>query len=534
MSVWLFLSYAATNTLRLLGGLWLAGRPGGGAGRRGLLLAVPAGCLFAALQGAGVPATGVLAAETLLLAGLTWRRLRRAPELCLLFAFLYELGTGLWEFLASAGLAILFDSRRFLAAGCPEAAAGPWLVRLGAAVGAVWLLRRPGRAGLERAAAALAVLGLFGAVTLSEQTVLPLDEDQVGTWVLLAMVLLFALLAVRLRRQREMEAQIARLRQEQAEIWERDYRTLRRTYADQAKLYHDLHNHIEAIYHCLVEGQVAQAVQYCEDLRTPVRNMARTVWTGDTAIDCLINSKLALAGHTGVVLGLALAVTAASLAALRTADAYALLAAAPHRLPARRGRGRGSVFVYLARYLAANKNYLVNTAGLCLLAFVLPRLFGAGAGLFPVGLGILCLNTPLCTLLSGDPDLEQALRTLPGQAARFGRGYCLFLFGVNTLVAGLYLAGWLLAGGQPGAAALVPVFALQSAILSVGLEWLRPLRGWKTESELWHHPRKYLVPLVMLLLGAGVSAWPPLSALLAAALAVQCAALLWLTGRQKN
>lgn len=221
-------------------------------------------------------------------------------------------------------------------------------------------------------------------------------------------------------------------------------------------------------------------------------------------------------------------------AALRTADAYALLPAAPHRLPARRGRGRGSVFVYLARYLAANKNYLVNTAGLCLLAFVLPRLFGAGAGLFPVGLGILCLNTPLCTLLSGDPDLEQALRTLPGQAARFGRGYCLFLFGVNTLVAGLYLAGWLLAGGQPGAAALVPVFALQSAILSVGLEWLRPLRGWKTESELWHHPRKYLVPLVMLLLGAGVSAWPPLSALLAAALAVQCAALLWLTGRQKN
>ena len=121
-----------------------------------------------------------------------------------------------------------------------------------------------------------------------------------GTWVLLAMVLLFALLAARLRGQREMEAQIARLRQEQAEIWERDYRTLRRTYADQAKLYHDLHNHIEAIYHCLVEGQVAQAVQYCEDLRTPVRNMARTVWTGDTAIDCLINSKLALAGQNRI------------------------------------------------------------------------------------------------------------------------------------------------------------------------------------------------------------------------------------------
>ena len=45
---------------------------------------------------------------------------------------------------------------------------------------------------------------------------------------------------------------------------------------------------------------MAQAVQYCEDLRTPVRNMARTVWTGDTAIDCLINSKLALAGQNRI------------------------------------------------------------------------------------------------------------------------------------------------------------------------------------------------------------------------------------------
>ena len=95
-----------------------------------------------ALRGRGADTImGVRAGGILLLAGLAWRRLRRAPELCLLFAVLYELGAGLWEFLASAGLAILFDFRRFLAAGCTEAAAGPWLVRLGAAVGAVWLLR---------------------------------------------------------------------------------------------------------------------------------------------------------------------------------------------------------------------------------------------------------------------------------------------------------------------------------------------------------------------------------------------------------
>ena len=47
-------------------------------------------------------------------------------------------------------------------------------------------------------------------------------------------------------------------------------------------------------------------------------------------------------------------------------------------------------------------------------------------------------------------------------------------------------------------------FALQSAILSVLLEWFFPIRDWKTESDLWHHPRKYIVPAIMLLIAAAI------------------------------
>ena len=39
-----------------------------------------------------------------------------------------------------------------------------------------------------------------------------------------------------------------------------------------------------------------------------------------------------------------------------------------------------------------------------------------------------------------------------------------------------------------------PLFALQSAILSVLLEWFCPIRNWKIENDLWQHPRKYIVP----------------------------------------
>ena len=97
---------------------------------------------------------------------------------------------------------------------------------------------------------------------------------------------------------------------------------------------------------------------------------------------------------------------------LAQADAYDFYIASAAKKAVRYTGSTGSVFTYLMRYLMANKSYLVNTAGLCGIACLLPLLFGGfqGLNLFPIGLAILCLNTPICTLLSSDPDLEQALR----------------------------------------------------------------------------------------------------------------------------
>lgn len=68
---------------------------------------------------------------------------------------------------------------------------------------------------------------------------------------------------------------------------------------DAAKLYHDLHNHIEVLCHCLDEGDLGAARRYCQDLRGPVEEMAHTVWTGDPAVDHLITSKTAQAQALG-------------------------------------------------------------------------------------------------------------------------------------------------------------------------------------------------------------------------------------------
>ena len=220
---------------------------------------------------------------------------------------------------------------------------------------------------------------------------------------------------------------------------------------------------------------------------------------------------------------------------LAFADAYDFYSASASKSAVQHTGHRGSVFVYLTRYLLANKNYLINTVGLCAIACFLPLLFGEfqGLNMFPIGLAILCLNTPICTLLSCDPDLEQAIRMLPGQAGRFCRKYCLFIFAVNSIVASIYLCSWqMVSGGLDFVhVGTLLVFALQSAILSVILEWKHPIRGWKTESDLWHHPRKYLVPLIMLLVAAFVGTWTLALGIYAAVLLTECCVLLFVTRR---
>ncbi len=68
-------------------------------------------------------------------------------------------------------------------------------------------------------------------------------------------------------------------------------------------------------------------------------------------------------------------------------------------------KGTGSIFLYLLRYLITNKNYLLNTAGLCVIAGVMPFILGQfeGVNVMPLGFAVLCLNTPICILLSRDP-----------------------------------------------------------------------------------------------------------------------------------
>lgn len=204
---------------------------------------------------------------------------------------------------------------------------------------------------------------------------------------------------------------------------------------------------------------------------------------------------------------------AAALILLSRADAWAFLRATA---PGSRSGKHAQHFLmlrYFLRHLFAHRNYLANTAGLWLVAAALPFFFASFAReifVAPLGFAILTLNTPLSVLLSADPALDRAVRMLPGSVRQFCLPYVLLLAGANLLADSVFLISWtfVIAPITPQMLAAALFIALQSALAAVWLEWKHPLKNWRSESDLWHHPRKYLVPAVLLLLAAAIGSAP--------------------------
>lgn len=172
-------------------------------------------------------------------------------------------------------------------------------------------------------------------------------------------------------------------------------------------------------------------------------------------------------------------------------------------------RAKRNFGAYLLRYLLNNKNYLVNTAVLWAFGCVFAASIGKSAfpNFLPIGFALISINTPLGILLSSDRALYQQIRLLPGQTVCVLLPYALFVATVNIIACGLYLTAWqsLVGGFSPIMIIVAAMFAIVSAVLTVTLEIKFPLLHWKVESDLWHHPRKYVVPGIMLLLALPIT-----------------------------
>ncbi len=241
-------------------------------------------------------------AETIILTVILYCFFAAKLRMSLFLTFFYEITIALWEFIVSAGLGIVFQSESFLNTKAPEYIMAVWVVRL-LMLGIVFLIAKEtdSKNGQSpRVLSGAAVAGLFGIVLLSEQRSIAISDDQLMPWLIYSVLIPIAILFYNLNRQYEMEKTIAQLEKDKNALLERDYQTLSDTYAANAKLFHDFHNHVEALYRYLSKSNTSEAMEYLEKLRTPMQSISQTVWIGDEAVDYLINNKIALAASQQV------------------------------------------------------------------------------------------------------------------------------------------------------------------------------------------------------------------------------------------
>lgn len=226
---------------------------------------------------------------------------------------------------------------------------------------------------------------------------------------------------------------------------------------------------------------------------------------------CLIIMILSLKNHSQFI-SLLVVNSTFSVILLQFSDPYTFYSHQNENADIIKEHKHHSVWRYFFRYLKYHKYYLINTLFMWCVACMLPLIFKRMESLFvmPIGFAILSLNTPICIMLSSDPALDQAVRFLPNQKKGFYIPYCLFIFLFNMMVNTLFLCSWKIQIGNITIwmVFMAVFFALQSAVLSILLEWLFPIRSWKIESNLWHHPRKYIVPVLMMLLAGILGAFP--------------------------
>ncbi len=236
-------------------------------------------------------------AETIILTVILYCIFAANLRMSLFLMFFYEITVGLWEFIISAGLGVAFHSDSFLNTKSFGYMAAVWIVRL-LMLGMAFQIKRTSKRNKKQSSqviAGAALVGFLGVVLLSGQKTIAISDDQLTVWVIFAVLILIAILFFNLNRQYEMEKAIAQLEKDKNTLMERDYQNLKNSYAASAKLFHDFHNHVEALYRYLSKNSTEEAMEYLENLRTPMQSISETTWTGEEAIDYLISSKIALA-----------------------------------------------------------------------------------------------------------------------------------------------------------------------------------------------------------------------------------------------
>jgi len=219
-----------------------------------------------------------------------------------LLVLLYEIAIWLGAFIVGVLCSVCFQSEIYMNQAHLYGQLPAWFVHILFLMIVIYVVKKDdiGAGKIFRIASVTAIIEMFATVTISGMELSYIPTDTIYMWLIFSVVLLMNVLFLYIIYQRKTEQELVKLKEEQARLLEKDYNTLNRAYEINAKLFHDFHNHIGALQQMLSNEKYAEATDYLNALQEPIKGMAATVWTGDDAVDYLINSKLAIASECGI------------------------------------------------------------------------------------------------------------------------------------------------------------------------------------------------------------------------------------------
>lgn len=154
--------------------------------------------------------------------------------------------------------------------------------------------------GYSRTVLVVSCMGFLGFVFLTEVTFQGFGKTITGIWFIFVVLLAFFLSVLYFVTESKEQKMNLKITQTRNQLLEENYQALNDIYISNAKLYHDLNNHLNVLYQFLEEGEMEEAKKYIREISQPIQKLTKTVWTGVDVVDVIISSKVEKMRNKGI------------------------------------------------------------------------------------------------------------------------------------------------------------------------------------------------------------------------------------------
>lgn len=136
------------------------------------------------------------------------------------------------------------------------------------------------------------IIGFCGLFFMLNEVRMAFNRSMPLIWFMAICVLILIIFIMYFFSERKQEQFKVNFLEIRTNLLSEKYDSINEIYRDNSKLYHDLNNHLNVLYHILDDEHVDEAKEYIKEISKPILRLCNTVWTGIDVIDVVINSKL--------------------------------------------------------------------------------------------------------------------------------------------------------------------------------------------------------------------------------------------------